>query len=44
MLIDILLLEDNPGDARLIQEALKAAGANRLSWIGRTDSVRGWRS
>ena len=30
MQINILLVEDNPGDRRLIQEALKEAGGNRF--------------
>ena len=30
MLINILLVEDNPGDTRLIQEALKEAGSTRF--------------
>jgi PAS domain S-box-containing protein len=37
MLINILLLEDNPGDRRLIQESLKEDGGNRfnLDWADR---------
>ena len=40
MLINIFLLEDNPGDRRLIQEALKEGGANRfnLDWADRLSS------
>ena len=37
VLIHVLMLEDNPGDRRLIQEALKAGGASRfkLDWAER---------
>lgn len=35
--VDVLLVEDNPGDARLIEEELASAGADRfqLNWVER---------
>src|SRR5437016_4479772 len=32
-LIKVLLIEDNPGDARLIQELLRDAGANQINLV-----------
>ena len=40
--IDILLVEDNPGDARLAQEAFKVSGLpNTLHHV--VDGVEGWK-
>ena len=37
----VLLVEDNPGDARLVREALDEAMADqvRLDWVGRADEA-----